>query len=137
MRERSIQTLLLQSCIWRISLACSGRQCDRGDRVTRNGERREKEEERKMIQQLLSHPAAFFFLHTFLYAVPTILEQTGFISSGDQITSNRRSKHSQSGYVLCVAFILNGSQNEFWLHTCCACIIACVIATWRLVLRDI
>ena len=35
LRERSIQTLLLQSCTWRISLACSGRQYDRGDRVTR------------------------------------------------------------------------------------------------------
>ena len=52
LRERSIQTLLLQSCTWRISSACSGRQCDRGDRVARNGERREKAEEREMIEEL-------------------------------------------------------------------------------------
>ena len=48
--------------------------------MTRNGERREKAEERKMIGALLSPPTAGFFLHTFLCAVPTILEQTGFIS---------------------------------------------------------
>ena len=57
--------LLLQSCTWRISLACSGRQYDRGDRVTRNGERREKEEERKMIEQLLSHPPPPGFFPTY------------------------------------------------------------------------
>ena len=81
LRKRSIQTLLLQSCTWRISLACSGRQYDRGDRVTRNRERTEKAEEWKMIEELLSTPPPpDFFLHTFLCAVPTILEQTGFIS---------------------------------------------------------
>jgi len=78
-RERSIQKRLLQSCTWRVSLACCGRQYDSGDRVVRNGERREKAEERKMIEELPCPPPAFF-LHTFLRAVPTILEQTGFIS---------------------------------------------------------
>ena len=71
---------LASNCTWRISLACSRRQYDRGDRVTRNGERREKAEERKMIEQLLSPPPPAFFLHIFLCAVSTILEQTGFIS---------------------------------------------------------
>ena len=33
--------------------------------------------------------------------------------------------------VLCIPFILSGSSNECWLHTCDAC----VITTWRLGLR--
>ena len=38
LRARSIQTLLLQSSTWRITLACSRSQYDRGDQVTPNGE---------------------------------------------------------------------------------------------------
>ena len=94
------------------------------------GKSRRKEDNRGTS---LAQPPAFF-LHTFLRAVPTILEQTGFINiSGDQITSNRRSKRARSGYVLCIAFILNGNQKEFWLYRC----YACVIVTRRLVLRDL
>ena len=142
MRERSIQTLLLQSCTWRISSACSGRQCDRGDRVARNGERGEKAEEREMIEELLLPPTPpapprLFPYILFSYAVLLSWNRQALLVSGNQTTSNRRSKRARSGYVLCVAFILNGSQNEFWLHTCYARVIACVIATWRLVLRDL
>ena len=90
--------------------------------MTRNGERREKADDR----------ATYAFT-----LFPLSWNREPLLLSGDQITSNRRSKRARSGYVLCVAFILNGSQNEFWLHTCCACVIACVIATWRLVLRDL
>ena len=49
----------------------------------------------------------------------------------DQITSDRRFKHASSNSVMCIPFILSGSPNECWLHTCDAC----VITTWRLVLR--
>ena len=49
----------------------------------------------------------------------------------DQITSNRRSKHAWSNYVICIPFILSGSPNERWLHKCDAC----VITLWRLGLR--
>ena len=49
----------------------------------------------------------------------------------DQITSNRRSKHAWSNYVICIPFILSGSPNERWLHKCNAC----VITPWRLGLR--
>ena len=90
--------------------------------MTRNGERREKPDDR----------ATYAFT-----LFPLSWNREPLLVSGDQITSNRRSKRARSGYVLCVAFILNGSQNEFWLHTCYARVIACVIATWRLVLRDL
>ena len=46
----------------------------------------------------------------------------------DQITRDRRSKRGRSNCVLCIPFILSGSPNECWLHTCDAC----VIRTWRL-----
>ena len=49
----------------------------------------------------------------------------------DQITSDRRSKRAWSNCVLCIPFILSGSPNECWLHTCDAC----VTTTWRLGLR--
>ena len=143
MRERSIQTLLLQSCTWRISLACSGRQYDRGDRVARNGERREKAEEREMKEELLSSPpppppTPRLFPYILFFTLSLLSwNRQALLVSGNQTTSNRRSKRARSGYVLCVAFMLNGSQNEFWLHTCYAHVIACVIATWRLVLRDL
>ena len=133
MWERSIQTFLLQNCTLRISLACSGGQYDRGDRVTRIGERREKAEKRKMIHQLLSYNPQLFSCILFFALSPLSWNRQALLVSGDQVTSNIRSKHAQSGYVLCIAFILNESQNEFWLYTCCAC----VIATWRLVLQDL
>ena len=40
----------------------------------------------------------------------------------------RRSKRAWSNCVLCIPFILSGSLNECWLHTCDAC----VITTWIL-----
>ena len=43
----------------------------------------------------------------------------------------RRSKRAWSNCILCIPFILSGSSNECWLHTCNAC----VITTWRLGLR--
>ena len=46
----------------------------------------------------------------------------------NQITSDGRSKCVWSNCILCIPFILSGSPNECWLHTCDAC----VIATWRL-----
>ena len=49
----------------------------------------------------------------------------------DQITSDRRSKRAWSKCVLCIPYILSGSPNECWLHTCDAC----VITSWRLGLR--
>ena len=49
----------------------------------------------------------------------------------NHITSDRRSKRSWSYCVLCIPFILSGSPNQCWLHTCDACL----ITTWRLGLR--
>ena len=49
----------------------------------------------------------------------------------DKITRDRRSKRAWSNCVFCIPFILGGSPNECWLHTCDAC----VITTWRLGLR--
>ena len=48
----------------------------------------------------------------------------------DQITSNRRLQRESSNCVLCIPYILTGSPNRCWLHTCNACI----ITTWKLVL---
>ena len=48
----------------------------------------------------------------------------------DQITSDGRSKRAWSNCVLCLPFILSGSPNEFWRHTCDAC-----VTTRRLGLR--
>ena len=84
--------------------------------MTRNGERRGKAEERRMIEELLSPPPPpprpFSYILFFTLS-PLSWNRQALLVSGDQITSNRRSKHAQSGYVLCIAFILNGSQNEF------------------------
>ena len=49
----------------------------------------------------------------------------------DQITSDRRSKDVWSNCVLYIPFILSGSPNKCWPHTCDAC----VITTWRLGLQ--
>ena len=49
----------------------------------------------------------------------------------NHITSDRRSKRAWSYCVLCIPFILSGSPNQCWLHTCDACL----ITTWRLGLR--
>ena len=49
----------------------------------------------------------------------------------DQITSDRRSKHAWSKCFLSIPYVLSGSPNECWLHTCDTC----VIRTWRLGLR--
>ena len=45
----------------------------------------------------------------------------------DQITSDRKSKRAWSKCVLYIPYIFSGSLNEYWLHTCDAC----VIATWK------
>ena len=48
-----------------------------------------------------------------------------------KITSDRRSKlGDQTAFcaVLCIPYIVGGSPNECWLHTCDAC----VITAWRL-----
>ena len=45
----------------------------------------------------------------------------------DQITSDRKSKRMWFKCVLCIPYILSGSPNECWLHTCDTC----VITTWR------
>ena len=105
--------------------------------MTPNGERREKVEERKMIEQLLSPPPPLsprLFSYILFFALsPLSWNRQALLVSGDQITSNRRSKRARSGYVLCIAFILNGNQKEFWLYRC----YACVIVTRRLVLQDL
>ena len=49
----------------------------------------------------------------------------------DQIARGRRSKRACSICILCISFILSGSPNKRWLHTCDAC----VITSWRLGLR--
>ena len=49
----------------------------------------------------------------------------------NHITSDGRSKRAWSYCVLCIPFILSGSPNQCWLHTCDACL----ITTWRLGLR--
>ena len=52
----------------------------------------------------------------------------------DQITSDRKSECEWSNRILCIPFIpfiLSGSPNECWLHTCNAC----MISTRRLGLR--
>ena len=46
----------------------------------------------------------------------------------DQIMSDRRSKGVGLKSVPCIPFILSGSPNEYWLHTCDTS----VITTWRL-----
>ena len=82
--------------------------------MTRNGERREKAEERKMIEQLLSPPPPRLFSYILFFVLsPLSWNRQALLVSGDQITSNRRSKRARSGYVLCIAFILDGGQNEF------------------------
>ena len=48
-----------------------------------------------------------------------------------QITRGRRPKCVWSNCVLCIPFIVSGRPNEWWPHTCDAC----VITTWRLGLR--
>ena len=45
----------------------------------------------------------------------------------DQITSDRKSKRAWSKCVLYIQYIFSGRLNEYWLHTCDAC----VIATWK------
>ena len=52
-------------------------------------------------------------------------------NTSDKLTSDRRSKRTWLNCVLCIPFILSGSPNESWLHTCDAC----VITTWILGLR--
>ena len=52
-------------------------------------------------------------------------------SMRDQITRGRRSKWARSNCILCIPFILSGSPNQCWLHTCDTC----VMTTWRLGLR--
>ena len=49
----------------------------------------------------------------------------------DHITSDRRSKRTWSHCVMGIPFILSGSPNECWLHTCNSC----VITTWTLGLQ--
>ena len=81
-----------------------------------------------------SHPSPRLFSFILFFALsPLSWNRQALLVSGDQITSNRRSKHARSGYVLCIAFILNGNQKEFWLYRC----YACVIVTRRLVLRSL
>ena len=46
----------------------------------------------------------------------------------DQITMGRTAKRASPNCVLCIPFILSGSPNNCWLHTCDAC----VITTWRI-----
>ena len=46
-------------------------------------------------------------------------------------SSDRRSKRQWSNCFMSIPFILSGSPNECWLHTCDAC----AITTWRLGLR--
>ena len=87
--------------------------------MTPNGERREKVEERKMIGDLLSPsppplpPPNRLFSYTLFFALsPLSWNRQALLVSGDQIASNRRSKRARSGYVLCIAFILNGNQKN-------------------------
>ena len=74
--------------------------------MTPNGERSEKAEERKMIQELLSHNARPFSYILFFTLSPLSWNRQALLILGDQITSNRRSKRARSGNVLCTAFIL-------------------------------
>ena len=78
-------------------------------------------------------PPGFFSYKLFFALSPLSWNRQALLVSGDQITSNRRSKRARSGNVLCNTFILNGNQKEFWLYRC----YACVIVTRRLVLRDL
>ena len=80
---------------------------------------RECRRQRSEIQILLLHCCT---LRKFLV--------TDSQTTRDQITRGRRSKRVWSNCVLCITFILSGSPDECWLHTCNACI----ITTWRLVL---
>ena len=48
----------------------------------------------------------------------------------DQITSDRRSNREWSNRVLCIPFILSGSPNESYLHTCDACLITTSLSNW-------
>ena len=82
--------------------------------MARNGERREKAEEREMKEELLSSPpppppTPRLFPYILFFTLSLLSwNRQALLVSGNQTTSNRRSKHAQSGYVLCVAFILSG-----------------------------
>ena len=54
-----------------------------------------------------------------------------FKTRADQPTRSRRSERAWSNCVLCIPYIISGSPNECWVHTCDAC----VITTWWLGLR--
>ena len=77
--------------------------------MTRNGERREKVEERKMIGELLSPPpppplpprSRPFSYILFFALFPLSWNRQALLVSGDQITSNRRSINAHDLVTFC------------------------------------
>ena len=72
--------------------------------MTRNGERREKAEERKMIGALLSlplPPPRLFSYILFFALFPLSWNRQALLVSGDQITSNGRSIYAQDLVTFC------------------------------------
>ena len=76
------------------------------------GKSRRKEDDRATPLALPPTPRGFFSEILFFALSPLSWNRQALLISGDQITSNRRSKRARSGYVLCMAFILNGNQKN-------------------------
>ena len=75
------------------------------------GKSRRKEDDR--ATPLAPPPPLRLFAKILFFALsPLSSNRQALLISGDQITSNRRSKRARSGYVLCIAFILNGNQKN-------------------------
>ena len=76
------------------------------------GKSRRKEDDRATPLALPPHPPWLFSKILFFALFPLSSNRQALLISGDEITSNRRSKRARSGYVLCIAFILNGNQKN-------------------------
>ena len=78
------------------------------------GKSRRKEDDRATPLALPPPPPPprLFSKILFFALSPLSWNRQALLISGDQITSNRRSKRARSGYVLCIAFILNGNQKN-------------------------
>ena len=78
------------------------------------GKSRRKEDDRATpLDPPPPSPSPRLFSYILFFALSPLSWNTqALLVSGDQITSNRRSKRARSGYVLCIAFILNGNQKN-------------------------
>ena len=87
--------------------------------MTRNGERREKAEERKMIEQLLWPPPPAFFSYILFFALsPLSSNRQALLVSGDQLTSNRRSIYAHDLDTFCAlhSFLMEVKMNSGYIR---------------------